>query len=190
MKWYVIHTQSGEEGKLKTAIERLIEEKGMQNSFGEIIVPEVEIEEKKDGKVKVVKKNLYPGYVFIQMEFSEDALLLVKEVPFSRKPLFIGEKKRFQTPKQKQNFAMPMIITEAEIQKIKRMLEEGEVSGSSSTMYEKGEMILIKDGPFAGFKAVIDDVKEGKEKLEVLVNIFGRSTPVELNFSQVEKVED
>ena len=85
---------------------------------------------------------------------------------------------------------MPMVITEAEIQKIKRMLEEGEVSGSSSTMYEKGEMILIKDGPFAGFKAVIDDVKEGKEKLEVLVNIFGRSTPVELNFSQVEKVED
>ena len=104
MKWYAIHTQTGEEGKLKNAITQLIEKKGMQDSFGEIIVPEVEIEEKKDGKVKVVKKNLYPGYVFIQMEFSEDALLLVKEVPFSRKPLFIGEKKRFQTPKQKQSW--------------------------------------------------------------------------------------
>lgn len=190
MKWYAIHTQSGDEIKLKNAIERLIVQKEMQSSFGEIIVPEVEIEEKKDGKVKVSKKNLYPGYLFIQMEFSEDALLLVKEVPFMRKPLFIGEKKRYQTAKQKQNLSMPMVISEAEILKIKKMIEEGEVSGSSSTMYEKGEMILIKDGPFAGFKAVIDDVKEGKEKLEVLVNIFGRSTPVELNFSQVEKVED
>jgi len=190
MKWYAIHTQSGEEGKLKNAIEQLIAEKGMQGSFGEIIVPEVELEEKKDGKLKVVKKNLYPGYVFIQMEYSEEALILVKEVPFSRKPLFIGEKKRYQTSKQKQSFVIPMVISEMEIAKIKKMLEEGAVSGSSSTMYEKGETIMIKDGPFAGFKALIDDVKEGKEKLEVLVNIFGRSTPVELNFSQVEKVED
>ena len=190
MKWYAIHTQSGEESKLKNAIERLIEEREMQSSFGEIIVPEVEIGDKKDGKAKTAKKNLYPGYVFIQMEFSEDALLLIKEVPFSRKPLFVGEKKRFQAAAQKQTFAKPMMISDAEIMKIKKMIENGELSASSSTVYEKGEMILIKDGPFAGFKAVIDDVKDGKEKLEVLVNIFGRSTPVELNFSQVEKVED
>jgi transcription termination/antitermination protein NusG len=188
MKWYAIHTQSGHENKLKNAIENLIKEKGMEASFGEIIVPEVEMEEKKDGKKKLVKKNLYPGYIFLQMEYSEDALLLIKSIAFSRKPMFIGERKRFSTGKQK--ISTPTVITEQEITKIKKMIEDGEVVSASSVMYEKGEMILIKDGPFAGFKAVIDDVKEGKEKLDVLVNIFGRSTPVELSFSQVERVED
>lgn len=190
MKWYAIHTQSGHENRLKQAIEQLVAEKEMGDYFGEIIVPEVEVEKKKEGKKRVIKKNLYPGYIFLQMEFSEDALLLIKSVAFARKPLFIGERKRFQTSKQKQNVSEPTIISEAEIQKIKKMIEEGVVSPSSAVMYEKGEMILIKDGPFTGFKAVIDDVKESKEKLGVLVNIFGRSTPVELNFSQVEKIED
>lgn len=190
MKWYAIHTQSGHENKLKNAIEKLVKEKGMESFFGEIIVPEVEMEEKKDGKKKLVRKNLYPGYIFLQMEYTEDALLLIKSLSFSRKPMFIGERKRFATGKQKNAVSLPTIITEAEITKIKKMIEEGEVSTASSIMYEKGEMVLIKDGPFAGFKAVIDDVKEGKEKVDVLVNIFGRSTPVELNFSQVEKVED
>lgn len=188
MKWYAIHTQSGHENKLKTAIEKLVKEKGMETSFGEIVVPEVEVEEKKDGKKKLVKRNLYPGYIFLQMEYSEDALLLIKSVVFARKPLFIGERKRF-TSKNHQMTA-PTVISEAEIAKIKKMIEEGEISTVNGIMFEKGEMVLIKDGPFAGFKAVIDDVKEGKEKLDVLVNIFGRSTPVELSFSQVEKVED
>ena len=121
------------------------------------------------------------------MDFTEESLLLVKSVPFSRKPLFVGEMKRYQSQK---GWSVPQSVSEAEIQNMKKRLEEGAVSDSATTMYEKGETILIKDGPFAGFKALIDDVKEGKEKLEVLVNIFGRSTPVELNFSQVEKVED
>ena len=190
MKWYILSTKAGDEQKLKVAIERLIAEQGMQDSFGEILIPEVEREEKKDGKVKIIKKNFYPGYLFIQMNFTEESLLLVKSVPFARKPLFVGETKRYKTQKQKQGWAIPQSVSEAEIQNMKKRLEEGAVSGSTSTMYEKGETILIKDGPFAGFKALIDDVKEGKEKLEVLVNIFGRSTPVELNFSQVEKVED
>lgn len=189
MKWYAIHTQSGHENKLKNAIENLIKEKGMGSFFGEIIVPEVEVEEKKDGKKKLVKRNLYPGYIFLQMEYTEDSLLLIKSIAFSRKPLFIGERKRFSTGK-KQTISLPTVITEQEIAKIKKMIEDGEVTSTTSVMYEKGEMVLIKDGPFAGFKAVIDDVKEGKEKLDVLVNIFGRSTPVELNFSQVERVED
>ena len=187
MKWYILSTKAGDEQKLKLAIERLIAEKEMQASFGEILIPEVEREEKKDGKVKIVKKNFYPGYLFIQMDFTEESLLLVKSVPFSRKPLFVGEMKRYQSQK---GWSVPQSVSEAEIQNMKKRLEEGAVSDSATTMYEKGETILIKDGPFAGFKALIDDVKEGKEKLEVLVNIFGRSTPVELNFSQVEKIED
>ena len=189
MKWYILSTKAGDEQKLKLAIERLIAEQGMQDSFGEILIPEVEREEKKDGKIKIVKKNFYPGYLFIQMNFTEEALLLVKSVPFARKPLFVGEMKRYQGLKQK-GWTVPQAVSEVEIQNMKKRLEEGAVSDSATTMYEKGETILIKDGPFAGFKALIDDVKEGKEKLEVLVNIFGRSTPVELNFSQVEKVED
>ncbi len=187
MKWYAIHTQSGHENKLKQAIENLIKEKGMETFFGEIIVPEVEVEVKKDGKKKIQKKNLYPGYIFIQMEYTEDSWLLLKSVPFMRKPALIGEKRRHAG---KGSFVEPKSVSEAEVAKIKQMIEEGGVSTVSKIMFEKGEMVLIKEGPFANFKAVIDDVKEGKEKLDVLVNIFGRSTPVELNFSQVEKVED
>lgn len=187
MKWYAIYTQSGREAKLRDAILKLIEDRGMQSSFGEIIVPEVEVEEKKSGKKRFVKRNLYPGYIFIQMDFTEDTLFLIKAVSMARKPIFIGERKRYGTQK---GFVTPTIIPDAEIQKIRKMMEEGELSTVSTIMFEKGEEILIKDGPFAGFKATIDDVKEGKEKLDVLVNIFGRSTPVELNFSQVEKIED
>ena len=163
MKWYILSTKAGDEQKLKLAIERLIAEKEMQDSFGEILIPEVEREEKKDGKLKIVKKNFYPGYLFIQMNFSEEALLLVKSVPFSRKPLFVGEMKRYQGLKQK-GWIVPQSVPESEIQNMKKRLEEGAISGSTSTMYEKGETILIKDGPFAGFKALIDDVTEGKEK--------------------------
>lgn len=186
MKWYVIHTQSGYESKLKIAIENLAKEKKLQKYFGEIIVPEVEIEEKKNGKKKLVKKNLYPGYVFIEMDYNDEAWFLVKSVAFTRKPAFVGERKRFNQKGE----ARPSPITQAEIERIKKMIEDGEIKTTRDISFEKGEMILIKDGPFAGFKAIIDDVKEGKEKLDVLVNIFGRSTPVELNFSQVEKVED
>jgi len=188
MKWYAIHTQSGHENKLKFAIENLIKKKGMEEFFGEIIVPEVEVEVKKEGKKKLLKKNLYPGYIFIQMDYTEDTWLLLKSVPFQRKPALIGEKRKHAG--KKNSFSEPKSVSEAEVAKIRRMIEEGGTASVSKIMFEKGEMILIKEGPFAGFKAVIDDVKEGKEKLDVLVNIFGRSTPVELNFSQVEKVED
>ena len=105
---------------------------------------------------------------------------------FIRKPAFVGERKRFD----KEAGVKPTPITQAEIDRIRKMMQDGEIKTAREITFEKGEMILIKDGAFAGFKAVIDDVKEGKEKLDVLVNIFGRSTPVELSFSQVEKIED
>ena len=186
MKWYAIHTQSGQENKLRTAILKIVEDRKMQSHFGEIIVPEIEIEEKKGDKKRKIKKNLYPGYVFIQMEYSDDAWLLIKSVAFIRKPAFVGERKRFD----KDAGVKPTPITQAEIDRIRKMMQDGEIKTAREITFEKGEMILIKDGAFAGFKAVIDDVKEGKEKLDVLVNIFGRSTPVELSFSQVEKIED
>jgi len=186
MKWYVIHTQSGYEGKLKDAIFAMAKNKGMSDFFGEIIVPEVEVEELKDGKKKKVVKNLYPGYIFIQMNYTEDSWFLVKNIAFIRKPAFVGERKRFE----KKNISKPTPISLAEIQKIRNVMEAGEVKISAELSFEKGEMVIVKDGPFAGFKAVVDDVKDGKEKLEVLVNIFGRSTPVELSYSQVEKVDD
>lgn len=186
MKWYAIHTQSGQENKLRNAILKIVADRKMQDHFGEIIVPEVEIEEKKGDKKRKVKKNLYPGYVFIQMHYSDEAWLLIKSVAFIRKPAFVGEKKRFD----KNAGIKPTPITAAEIERIRKMMQDGEIKKVHEISFEKGETILIKDGAFAGFKAVIDDIKEGKEKLDVLVNIFGRSTPVELSFSQVEKVED
>ncbi len=186
MKWYVIHTQSGYENKLKNAILEEVKRRGLVDSFGEIIVPEVEIEELRDGKKKTVKKNLYPGYLFLQMDYSEETWFLVKNIAFTRKPAFIGERRRFS-----KDMTKPSAITEREVEKIRKMIEEGQVKGAAAGLtFEKGEMVLVKEGPFAGFKAVIDEVKEGKEKLEVLVNIFGRSTPVEVNYSQVEKVEE
>ncbi|HNT27755.1 MAG TPA: transcription termination/antitermination protein NusG [bacterium] len=186
MKWYAIHTQSGQENKLRNAILKIVEDRKMQDHFGEIIVPEVEIEEKKGDKKRKVRKNLYPGYVFIQMHYSDEAWLLIKSVAFIRKPAFVGEKKRFD----KNAGIKPTPITAVEIERIRKMMQDGEIKKVHEISFEKGETILIKDGAFAGFKAVIDDIKEGKEKLDVLVNIFGRSTPVELSFSQVEKVED
>ncbi len=186
MKWYAIHTQTGQENRLRNAILKIIADRKMQDRFGEIIVPEIEIEEKKGEKKRKVRKNLYPGYVFVQMEYSEEAWLLIKSVEFIRKPALIGERKRFS----KDTGVKPTPISAAEIERIKRMMQEGEIKTARVVTFEKGETILIKDGAFAGFKAVIDDIKEGKEKLDVLVNIFGRSTPVELSFSQVEKVED
>jgi len=187
MKWYAIHTQSGQENKLRNAILKIVGDRKMQEHFGEIIVPEIEIEEKKGDKKRKVRKNLYPGYVFIQMRYSEETWLLVKSVAFIRKPAFVGERKKFT---KKGAGVKPTPISVAEIERIKRMMQEGEIKTARVITFEKGEMILIKDGAFAGFKAVIDDIKEGKDKMDVLVNIFGRSTPVELNFSQVEKVED
>ncbi|MGI6393950.1 MAG: transcription termination/antitermination protein NusG [bacterium] len=189
MKWYAIHTQSGHENKLKNAILQAVTNQKMEEFFGEIIVPEVEVEEKKDGKKRVVRKNLYPGYIFLQMKYTDESILLIKGIAFGRRPMLIGERKRFAKQKSG-DVSLPSPISEQEIANIKRMIEDGQVVVAPEMMFEKGEMILIKDGPFAGFKAVIDDVKEGKEKLDVLVNIFGRSTPVELNFSQVERVED
>ncbi len=186
MRWYAIHTQSGYEAKLKNAIENLVKEKSMQQFFGEIVVPEIEIEEKKGDKKKKVKKNLYPGYIFLQMDYTDEAWLLVKSIAFIRKPAFVGERKKYN----KDAGVKPTSISQDEIERIKQMMEAGEIKTARDISFEKGEMILIKDGAFAGFKAVIDDVKEQKEKLDVLVNIFGRSTPVELSFSQVEKIED
>ncbi len=188
MKWYAIHTQSGYENKLKEAIETLVASKGMESCFGEIIIPEVEIEEIKDGKKKMVRRNVYPGYIFIQMEYTEESWFLIKNVAFMRKPAFVGERKRFSSKKAQE--VEPTPVTLSEIMRVKKMMEDGEVKSSSDVIFEKGEMVLIKDGAFAGFKAVVDEVKDGKDKLEVLVNIFGRSTPVELSFSQVEKVEE
>ncbi len=187
MKWYAIHTQTGQENRLRNAILKVIADRKMQDRFGEIIVPEIEIEEKKGDKKRKVKKNLYPGYVFVQMHYSEEAWLLIKSVEFIRKPALVGERKRFS---KKDAEIKPTPISAAEIERIKRMMQEGEIRTARVVTFEKGETVLIKDGAFAGFKAVIDDIKEGKERMDVLVNIFGRSTPVELSFSQVEKIED
>lgn len=184
MRWYAIHTQTGQENKLRNALLKVIEDKKMQEHFGEIIVPEIEVEEKKGEKKRKVKKNLYPGYVFIQMKYSQEVWILVKSVAFVRKPIFVGERKRFAKESE------PTPISTAEIERIKRMMQEGEVKTARVLTFERGETVLIKEGAFAGFKAVIDDIKEEKEKMDVLVNIFGRSTPVELSFSQVEKIEE
>jgi transcriptional antiterminator NusG len=187
MKWYVIRTQSGHEQALKELIEESIRVRSLQDSFGEIIVPEIDFEEKKDGKKVSVRRNIYPGYLFLQMEYSDETWLLVKDTAFKKKPAFIGERRRFG---KKGQLSKPTPIADHEIERIKKMIADGDVKIVSDLAFEKGEMVTIKDGPFSGFKAVVEDVKDGKEKLEVMVNIFGRSTPVELNYSQVEKEED
>ncbi|MFO7735595.1 MAG: transcription termination/antitermination protein NusG [bacterium] len=188
MKWYVVHTQPGQEQKLKAALEKLIKDKNLEDKFGEILISEIEVESKdKNGKIRKRSKNLYSGYVFIEMEYDDESWALVKDVYFQRKPIFVGERKRFA---KSNKVNKPMPVPPDQIAKIKKILEDGSIEEYQEVSFEVGENVTISEGAFSGFKAVIDTVNESKETLKVMVNVLGRSTPVEVGFSQVEKEED
>ena len=174
MRWYVIHAYSGYENKVAAALKERIELHKMQDSFGHVLVPTEEIVEMRGGQKRRSERKFFPGYVLVQMELGNDTWHLVKETP--RVLGFIGGKADAPAP-----------ITEKEVSAILQRVEDGVEAPRPKTLFEPGEMVRVVDGPFNDFNGVVEDVNYEKSRLNVAVLIFGRSTPVELEFSQVEK---
>lgn len=173
-RWYVIHAYSGFENYVVKALSERVKLKNAEHQFGEIIVPTEEVVEMKAGQKRKSERKFFPGYVLVQMEMSDDTWHLVKSVP---KVLgFIGGTAEKPAP-----------ITDKEAAAILRRVEEGESKPKPKVLFEPGEVVRVNDGPFTDFNGVVEDVNYEKSRLRVSVSIFGRSTPVELEFSQVEK---
>ncbi|PCJ33860.1 MAG: transcription termination/antitermination protein NusG [Cellvibrionales bacterium] len=173
-RWYVVHAYSGYEKKVALAIKERIDLAGMEEQFGEILVPTEEVVEIRGGQKRKSERKFFPGYVLVQMELSDDTWHLIKETP--RVMGFIGGKADKPAP-----------ITEREADAILARVNDAEEKPRPKTLFEPGEMIRIIDGPFNDFNATVEEVNYEKSKLRVGVTIFGRSTPVELDFTQVEK---
>ncbi len=174
LKWYVIHAYSGYETQVMRTLAERIKLHGMEDKFGEIMVPTEEVVEMKEGKKRKSERKFFPGYVLVQMEMNDDTWHLIKESP---KVLgFIGG----TTDK-------PAPITDAEANAILQRVEEGVDKPRPKIVFEPGEVVRVTDGPFTDFNGVVEEVNYEKNRLRVSVLIFGRSTPVELEFGQVEK---
>lgn len=175
MRWYVVHAYSGMEKSVQRALTERIERAGMQDKFGQILVPSEEVVEIKNGQKALTERRLFPGYVFVEMEMTDDTWHLVKNT--SKVTGFIGGKSNKPTP-----------IAPHEVAKIMQQVQDGVEKPRPKVLYEIGEVIRIKDGPFTDFNGNVEEVNYEKSKVRVTVTIFGRATPVELEFAQVEKV--
>jgi len=173
-RWYVVHAYSGYEKKVMNALRERIALAGMEDLFGEVLVPTEEVLEMRAGQKRKSERKFFPGYVLVEMELNDDTWHLVKETP--RVMGFIGGKAEKPAP-----------ITAKEVDKILQRLEDGHDKPTHKTVYEPGEMVRVIDGPFNDFTGAVEEVNYEKSRLRVAVLIFGRSTPVELEFGQVEK---
>lgn len=172
-RWYVVHAYSGFEKRVQESLKERVERLGMQDQFGEILVPTEEVVEMRGGQKRKSERKFFPGYVLVQMDLSDATWHLVKETP--RVLGFIGGKADQPSP-----------ITEAEANKILDRVQTAD-KPKPKTVFEPGEMVRVIDGPFNDFNGVVEEVDYEKSRLKVAVLIFGRSTPVELEFGQVEK---
>ena len=173
-RWYVVHAYSGYEKKVMHALKERIALSGMEEHFDEVLVPTEEVVEMRAGQKRKSERKFFPGYVLVQMELDDDTWHLVKETP--RVLGFIGGKADKPSP-----------ITDAEANTILQRVEAGVDQPKPKTVFEPGEMVRVIDGPFNDFNGTVEEVNYDKSKLRVAVSIFGRSTPVELDFTQVEK---
>lgn len=174
MRWYVVHAYSGFESKVKTSLEEHIKRAGMQDKFGQILVPTEEVVEMRDGSKRRSERKFFPGYVLVQMEMDDETWHLVKDVP--KVMGFIGGTKDKPAP-----------ISEKEAQAILQNVQEGAEKPKPKVLYAPGEVVRVIDGPFNDFNGVVESVDYEKNRLKVAVLIFGRSTPVDLDFGQVTK---
>ncbi|MDN3638428.1 transcription termination/antitermination protein NusG [Simiduia curdlanivorans] len=173
-RWYVVHAYSGFEKKVAASLKERIELHNMQDNFGDVLVPTEEVVEMRGGQKRKSERKFFPGYVLVQMELNDDSWHLVKETP--RVMGFIGGKADKPAP-----------ITEKEAQAILQRVDDSADKPKPKTIFEPGEMVRVCDGPFNDFNGVVEEVNYEKSRLRVAVLIFGRSTPVELEFGQVEK---
>jgi transcription termination/antitermination protein NusG len=174
LRWYVVQAFSGFEGQVKRSLEERIGRYGMQDHFGQILVPTEEVVEMKDGQKRKSERKFFPGYVLVQMDLNDEAWHLVKAVP--RVLGFIGG-----------SADKPAPISDKEADAILQRMQEGAEKPKPKVLFEVGEMVRVVDGPFNDFSGVVEEVNYDKSRLLVAVQIFGRSTPVELEFHQVEK---
>jgi transcription termination/antitermination protein NusG len=175
LRWYVVHAYSGMEKAVERNIRERIDRAGMQSKFGRILVPTEEVVELKNGKKSVSERRFFPGYVLVEMLMDDETWHLVKHT--SKVTGFVGGAKNRPAP-----------ISEAEVMKIVNQMQEGIEKPKPKVEWVVGELVRVKEGPFTDFNGAVEDVNYEKSKVRVSVTIFGRATPVELDFSQVEKV--
>lgn len=173
-RWYVVHAYSGYEKTVQRALLERIERAGMQDKFGQILVPVEEVVEMKSGQKAISERKFFPGYVLVQMELTDETWHLVKSTP--KVSGFLGGTALKPTP-----------ISEQEVNNILQQIQEGVEKPKPKVLFEVGEAVRVNEGPFSDFHGTVEDVNYDKSKLRVSVLIFGRSTPVELDFGQVEK---
>lgn len=173
MKWYGVHTYSGYENKVKLNLEERIKSMGMEELFGEVLIPAETVVEMRNGEKRTSTRKFFPGYILVQMELDDETWHVVSGT--AKVTGFVGGAKN------------PPAIPDEEIAKIVGRIEEGLEHPKPKVLFEVGETVRVVDGPFVNFTGVVDDVNGDKAKLKVMVSIFGRVTPVELEFIQVEK---
>lgn len=173
MRWYVVHTYSGYEQKAKLALKERIRQHKMEKVFGDVLIPSESVIELVRGEKKTTSRKFFPGYMLVKMILNESTWHLVKSTP--KITGFVG------------NAVTPPAVPEEEVARITNQMTEGTLKPRPKVQFEEGESVRVIDGPFVNFNGVVEEVKPDKGKLRVLVSIFGRSTPVELDFVQVEK---
>ena len=174
-KWYILHAYSGFERKVKESLESRIQAFGLESKFGRIMIPTEPVTETVNGKKRTIERVFLPGYVLIEMELDNQIWHIIKETPRVTGFLGTGDK--------------PVALSEEEISSLLNRSEEAKEKPRQKIRFEKNESVRINDGPFANFNGIVDEVNEDRETLKVMVTIFGRSTPVELEFGKVEKIE-
>ena len=173
-RWFVVHVYSGYEKSIQRSLQERINLAGMQDRYGEILVPVEEVVEMKEGQKNLSERKFFPGYILVEMEMSDETWHLVNSTP--KVTGFVGGSAMKPTP-----------ISAKEVQNILRQIQEGVEKPRPKVLFENGEAVRVKDGPFTDFHGNVEDVNYDKSKIRVSVSIFGRPTPVELDFSQVEK---
>ena len=172
-QWYVIHTQTGHEERVKATLESRAQQFSLQEKISQVLIPTEKVSEIKAGKKKISTRKFFPGYVLVEMELNDDTWYLVKNTPGVSG--FIGSGRK------------PLPLKDTEVASIIRQAEEKKEKTTPKVVFEKGESVRVKEGPFINFNGNIEEVNPNKGKLKVLVAIFGRTTPVELEYWQVEK---
>ncbi len=173
LRWYVVHTYSGYENKVKSALEEKVRSMGLQHKITDVLIPSESVVELVKGEKKTSSRKFFPGYILIQMELDDQSWHVVKSTP--KVTGFIGSRSE------------PAVIPDEEVEAIKSQMAEGKEKPRPKYSFEKGDSVRVVDGPFVNFNGTVEEVKPDKGKLRVLVSIFGRPTPVELDFIQVSK---